>query len=276
MAKTIPNRKTQDIGNIVFMEHVNLTVPDQETATTFYVEGLGMTRDPYMMVGTNNMWINVGQQQFHLPRGEPQHFRGHIGLVVPNLEALLGRLQSVEPKLDHTQFAYQKKSTHVAVTGPWGNQFKVYQANNGFPGSRGIPYVEMRIPAGTAQDIAAFYQDCMHAPAQVKKGRSSQAETWVCAGPGQHLVFRETAEDLEPYDGHHLAVYVADFSGPHSQLKKHKLISSEDNEFQYRFQEIVPPGKRKPVFTIEHEVRSLYHPLYRSPLVNRTGSERLP
>lgn len=48
------------------------------------------------------------------------------------------------------------------------------------------------------------------------------------------------------------------------------------NEFQYRFQDIVPPGKRKPVFTIEHEVRSLYHPLYRSPLVNRTGSERLP
>lgn len=58
MAETTPNRKTQDVGNIVFLEHVNLTVPDQETATTFYVEGLGRTRDPYMMVGTHNMWIN--------------------------------------------------------------------------------------------------------------------------------------------------------------------------------------------------------------------------
>ena len=83
MAKATLNRKTQDVGNIVFLEHVNLTVPDQETATTFYVAGLGFTRDPYMMVDTNNMWVNAGQQQFHLPKGPPQHFRGHIGIVVP-------------------------------------------------------------------------------------------------------------------------------------------------------------------------------------------------
>ena len=54
----------KDVGNIVFFEHLNLTVPDQETATDFYVEGLGLTRDPYMMVGTDNMWINAGKQQF--------------------------------------------------------------------------------------------------------------------------------------------------------------------------------------------------------------------
>ena len=54
------DRTTQDIGNILGMEHVNVTVPDQAIASTFYVSGLGFTRDPYMMVGPGNMWVNVG------------------------------------------------------------------------------------------------------------------------------------------------------------------------------------------------------------------------
>ena len=67
---------SQDVGNIVFFEHVNLTVPDQEIATDFYVDGLGFTRDPYVMVGTRNMWVNCGRQQFHLPRGSRNAFAG--------------------------------------------------------------------------------------------------------------------------------------------------------------------------------------------------------
>ncbi len=276
MGKAGFNRKTQDVGNIVFMEHVNLTVPDQGTATMFYVEGLGFTRDPYRMVGTHNMWINVGQQQFHLPKGPPQRFRGHIGLVVPDLLALEKRLQSIQLKLADTQFSYRAKGNHLAITGPWGNKFQAYEAGNGFTGPRSIPYVEMLVPVGTAPDIQAFYERCLHAPCSLKKGRNGQASVRVCVGPGQSLIFRETTAELPPYDGHHIAIYVSDFSGPYRMLKRHKLISKEDNEFQYRFQELVPPGKKKPVYTIEHEVRSLYHPLYRIPLVNRAGTERLP
>src|SRR6266540_197769 len=83
------DRTAQDIGNILSMEHVNVTIPDQQMAQTFYAAGLGLTRDPYMMVGPENMWINVGQQQFHLPtREKPQVLRGIIGLVMPDLEAL--------------------------------------------------------------------------------------------------------------------------------------------------------------------------------------------
>ena len=37
-------------SNIRLLEHVNLTQPDQRLATLFYVVGLGLTRDPYMMV----------------------------------------------------------------------------------------------------------------------------------------------------------------------------------------------------------------------------------
>ena len=51
MTEQTYDRVTQDIGNILALEHVNVTVPDQAVATTFYVSGLGFTRDPYMMVG---------------------------------------------------------------------------------------------------------------------------------------------------------------------------------------------------------------------------------
>ena len=45
------DRKADDLGNVVALEHVNVTIPDQATAVTFYVLGLGLTRDPYMNVG---------------------------------------------------------------------------------------------------------------------------------------------------------------------------------------------------------------------------------
>ena len=70
------DRATEDIGNIVALEHVNIRVPDQRLATLFYISGLGLTRDPYLMTGVTNMWVNVGRGQFHLPTGEAQVLRG--------------------------------------------------------------------------------------------------------------------------------------------------------------------------------------------------------
>src|SRR5262249_403554 len=48
------DRTAEDLGNIVALEHVNVVVPDQEKATLFYIAGLGLTRDPYMMTGPAN------------------------------------------------------------------------------------------------------------------------------------------------------------------------------------------------------------------------------
>ncbi len=84
----------EDVGNIVAMEHVNTTMPDQSAATVFYILGLGFTRDPHMNVGLNNFWVNIGDQQFHLPTAKPQVLRGHVGLVVRDLPALK---QALEP-----------------------------------------------------------------------------------------------------------------------------------------------------------------------------------
>ena len=66
------DRTTQTVGNIVHLEHVNVRQPNQQLATIFYVSALGLTRDPYMMVGVDNMWVNIGRSQMHLPTGEPQ------------------------------------------------------------------------------------------------------------------------------------------------------------------------------------------------------------
>lgn len=89
------DRSAEDLGNVVALEHVNITVPDQHLATLFYVTGLGLTRDPYLMTGTKNMWVNVGRGQFHLPGGKPQVVRGHVGIVLPDRAALLRRLTNV-------------------------------------------------------------------------------------------------------------------------------------------------------------------------------------
>src|ERR1700716_3278128 len=98
------DRAAEDLGNIVMLEHVNLQIPDQAKGTLFYITGLGLTRDPYMNTGLANMWINVGKSQFHLPTGDPWVLRGAIGLVSPDREALLKRLDRGQKQLARTQF----------------------------------------------------------------------------------------------------------------------------------------------------------------------------
>ena len=102
------DRAAEDLGNSIHFEHVNVTIPDQRLATLFYVAGLGLTRDPYLMVSDTNMWVNVGRSQFHLPDGSAQVLRGHTGIVIAGREALLERLASVAKKLEGTAFAFTR------------------------------------------------------------------------------------------------------------------------------------------------------------------------
>ncbi len=268
------DRSSQDIGNIVALEHVNVRVPDQGIAALFYVVGLGLTRDPYLMVSTDNMWINVGQQQFHLPTGPPQVLPGHVGLALPDLEALTARLKAVRGNLSGTAFGYSIGDGHVLVTCPWGNRLRCHAPRPDVRDtSLGIAYVEFPVRPGRAERIARFYEAVFGAPAMVAP-EVGGAVSRVRVGPRQELVFRETTEEAPPYDGHHVAIYIAHFSRAHAWLAKHGLISEESDEHQYRFQEIVDPETLDPLFTVEHEVRSICHPLYLRPLVNRNPSQR--
>ncbi len=268
------DRTTQDVGNIVALEHVNVQIHDQVTATAFFVQGLGFTRDPYVMVGTENMWINIGQQQFHLPTGEPQVLRGHVGLVVPDLDALTARLESQRPKLAGTAFDYSVEDKYVAVTCPWGNRLRCLPPGPPFGDvTLGLMYVEFPVPPGHADGIARFYQQIMGAPATTSQDDGGPVAR-VRVGHRQELVFRETIAEIRSYSGYHVAIYITDFSGPHRLLKERGLVSEESNESQYRFETIVDPETGLPLYRIEHEVRSFCHPMAFRPLVNRNPAQR--
>jgi hypothetical protein len=86
-------------------------------------------------------------------------------------------------------------------------------------------------------------------------------------------MFRETDREPAPYDGHHVQIYVADFSGPYRKLLDKGLVTEESDQHQYRFKDLADPESGAPLFTIEHEVRSMRHPLFRRPLVNRNPSQ---
>jgi hypothetical protein len=259
----------EDVGNIIALEHINVQVPDQPTAILFYVVGMGFTRDPYLTVGLNNMWINVGEQQFHLPTRKAQVIDGHIGVVVPNLDALASRLESVSGALKETRFSFQRNADHIAVTCPWGNHYRCYESDPAFGDmALGIPYVEFSVKRGTMKSIVAFYQAAFAAPASIESDAAGLFGR-VKIGRAQCLIFRESSEPVAEYDGHHIAVYVANFSGPYDYLNGRGLISEDVRNHQFRFKDIIDPETGKTIFLLEHEVRSLRHPMYHRPFVNR-------
>jgi hypothetical protein len=260
------DRSAEDVGNIVALEHVNLGIADQGLATVFYMSGLGVTRDPYMMTSIDNMWVNVGRSQFHLPTmAKAQRLRGRIGLVIPDREALLQRLDRVKGMLGDTRFAFVERDDHVEATCPWGNRILCHDPSSRFDGMElGMAYVEFDVPRGAASGIADFYRDVFGTCARVE-GAAAHVSVGIC----QELIFRENDAAAEAYDGHHIQVYVANFSGPHGRLVERGLLTEESNQHQYRFQHIADPATGKALFEIEHEIRSLRHPLYARPLVNR-------
>ena len=264
------DRGAEDVGNIIALEHVNVTIPDQRLATLFYVVGMGFARDPYLNVGDENMWANVGNQQFHLPTRAPQVLRGHVGIVVPDVGALKERLAGVRKKLSETRFAFAEEDGCVAVTCPWGNQLRCYAPAPRFGDmTLGMPYVEFAVKRGTAPGIARFYEQAFGVKGALASDESSAT---IPVGRDQTLVFRDS-DVLPPYDGHHIAIYVADFSGPHRFLKQHDLISEESDQHQYRFRDIFDLDSGVKLFEIEHEVRSLKHPMWGRAFVNRNPAQ---
>lgn len=269
------DRTTQDVGNIVHLEHWNVVINDQRLATLFYIVGLGGTRDPFLFPGMENMWVNFGRTQVHMPsRGanpKPERVRGTIGYVVPDLEALKKRLEYAGSEMKRVapekpnQFSWREKDGAVEATCPWGNRVRCHAASPAFGNTElGLVYVDFDVPPGSAEGIALFYNDVMKAPARAERGRAT-----VSIGRNQHLYFTETGAPIPEYDNHHIQVYIADFSAPYRWLRERDLVSMETDEAEWRFQWIVDPRDGRKLFQIEHEVRSMKHRLFGRPLINR-------
>jgi hypothetical protein len=266
------DRTAEDVGNIVGLGHVNTAVADQQLATLFYVSGLGLTRDPFMMTGLDNMWINVGKSQFHLPTGRIEVLRGITALVLPDGKALLDRLARVRGPLNGTRFTFRESNDGVEVTSPWGNRILCHAGDpeRFGPAALGMAYVQFDVRPGAAAGIARFYREVFAAAAELfDDGKRAR----VTVGPRQYFFFAEIDAAQAPYDGHHVQIDIADFSGPYRKLKALGLVSEESSQHQYRFRDIVDPQTRELLFTVEHEVRSLQHPMYGRELVNRDPAQ---
>jgi hypothetical protein len=269
------DRDAQVVGNIVHLEHFNVCIPDQRLATLFYVVGLGGTRDPYLFMGLENMWVNFGRTQCHLPsRAVPPRtevLRGTVGLVVPSLAELKKRLEFAAAEMKRvvpeakTKFSWQEREGTVEATCPWGNRVRCHAPSPQFGNTElGIVYVDFDVPQGTAEGIARFYKEVIKAPAKAEGKRAI-----VSVGRNQRLYFTETSKPLPEYDNHHIQVYIADFGAPYHWLKQRDLITMETDADEWRFQWIVDPKDARKLFQIEHEVRSMKHRLFNRPLVNR-------
>lgn len=264
-------RAEQDLGNIVELGHVNNRIADQRLSTLFYVSGLGLTRDPILMTSTDNMWVNVGKSQFHLPTGEAVYAPcTRTGLIVPGREALLARLAKVKKELEGTKFSFHETNDGVDTTCPWGNRITVHQPDEKRFGPQrlGMPYVEFDVPRGAAQGIARFYREMIGALATAgsdERGDHARIE----AGNHQALYFREGDKVNVVNKTHHIMIFVCDFSGPHGRLNARGLVSEESNAAQYRFEDIVDLDTGKSLYVIDHEVRSMRNTMYGRELVNR-------
>jgi len=312
---TLPLSQTQDVGNVLHLEHINLEVTDLGACTVFYMEALGLTRDPFQRVGPGTSWVNIGLSQFHIITKEGQEkgevIDGHVGLIVPSIDDVIKSLKAAVVKYKNFHnYSYKFEleenlssvgksipspflsdiSRYINVTCPWGNTFRIYENNESinYRGGLGIAYIELFCNKGTAAKIGTFYQKFLGTPPalvgqQVENGDLAFAK--VIIGPKQVLVFRETDRKVA-YSTYHFCIYIADFSGTYHKFAKNNLFFTKhkfDDKCetieqalfysQFRFDRIVDPDNISEVlFVLEHEVRSVVHPNYLRPLVNRSGN----
>ena len=263
------DRAAEDLGNSIHFEHVNVTVPDQRLATLFYVAGLGLTRDPYLMVSDTNMWVNVGRSQFHLPNGGPQVLRGHTGIVIAGREALLERLASVA-KSSKAPRSLHRAQRPCPGDLPLGQPHSLLRARcRAFRAHHaGHPLCRIRRAGGTAKGICAFYAEIIEMQAEVLNGETRCADQ---GRQGSIPHFRETdrraAGVRRPSrpDRHH------NFSGPYHRLREKSLVSTEDNHI-IRFRDSRPRGRQA---SVHRRARGAQHdaPDLLRPLVNRNPAE---
>lgn len=262
-----------EIGGIIHLDHVNFATPDQEMATVFFINGLGLTRDPYQRADEQNMGVNVGLQQFHLPRrGEKTPpFHGMVGLVVPDLAGIKERLELLGGlgKFDGTPYSWDEQDGTVILTSPFGYRLRLHPAGS-IPFLRpvGIAYVEVPVPPETADRIARFYREIVRAPVALS-AIAGEKTALVTAGPHQQIRFIERA--LDDYNTHsmHISYYVTHYNELREAAAANGSLMGAGRGEVFFFDKIFDPDTGETIITIQNEVRSAYHPDFMRQLVNR-------
>jgi len=303
--------QAREASPFVSLEHLNLNVPSwTQELEKFWFDALGFVRDPRAETvfqgiqrtgGTASglVWANIGLQQIHMPLGEPenpsQRGRGELGLGYADLNELTKRLECHSIPCEEVE-KQGPFPAGIRFESPTGVRLRAQQVTQpllgpteaiaapssvGLPGGPslgiGLVYAEFVCGVGVAAAICRFYEQVLVVPAVAADG--------VCVVPlqDQSLIFREVSGEVEPYDGHHVAVYVGNiskgdtvesFKAMYCRSKEAGLVwnnprfpmftydTLEDavrfNEF--RVKDLVDPLTGKVVYELEHEIRSLAHP----------------
>ena len=275
------HERLPEVGGILHLEHFNFEMQDHELATLFFMNGLGLTRDPYKRTDETNMGVNIGLQQFHLPRrGNPTPpFYGEIGLIVPDLAAAHVRLERVQ-KLGHfdgTQYEMMEVSDdQLLVQSPWGVCMRLWRPGVlPFQRPLGLVYVDIPVAPGTAEKLSAFYVNLLAAPFQMED-LDGETSAVVSAGPYQQLRFRE--RELEDYNlyAFHVAYYISNYNRVRDTAIGAGVLLGEGKGQVCFIEGPFDPETGELLLAFQQEWRSVYHPDFMRPLVNRWPMEAEP
>ena len=268
------NQKLPEIGNILHLEHINFEGADHELATIFFMNGLGFTRDPYRRTDETNLGVNVGMQQFHLPRrGNPTPpFYGEVGLVVPDLAVIKSRLDRLAEmgKFDATPYdLLMLDDATMRVMSPFGISLRLYPAGSlAFLKPMGLAYVDIPIKPGKAIQLQKFYRDFLKTPSILCELENEKSLV-VTFGPHQYVRFREREiEDYKLYS-FHIAYYVTNYNFYRDRVIEQGSLQGKGLGELFFFEELFDPKTGELILCFQQEVRSIYHPDFMRPLINR-------
>lgn len=150
----------------------------------------------------------------------------------------------------------------------------------------GIDYVEFNCPMGTAEKISLFYDAVLDATTctSALRGTNDGGKYAIIAlgnvdengRADQSLLFRETSQEIPPYDGHHIAIYVGESAADFEQAfrnaetagivwvnprfsDKTENIQGARKWKQFRFKDIIDMKTGEKIYELEHEMRSIEH-----------------
>ena len=274
MTNNIEREKFPEVGGIIHLEHFNFEVMDHDSATKFFINGLGFTRDPYRRTDETNMGVNIGMQQFHLPRRgkKTPPFIGELGLIVPEIPIIKARLDRLEKlgKFEKSGYAILELTEDIMrVRSPHGVHLTLHRAGTlPFLRPLGLCYVDIPVMPGAAERIADFYRRVMEAPAEIA-ALDGETSAVVTFGAHQYVRYRERV--LDDYNLHdfHVAYFVSNFNKIRDRVVKQGSLMGAGAGQVFFFDELFDPDSGERIIRFPQEVRSLYHPDFMRPLVNR-------
>ena len=138
-----------------------------------------------------------------------------------------------------------------------------------------MAYVLFDVPVGTSEGIARFYHEILETGATVKRLEGAPA-AHVSVGQHQQLIFRECKGRLPKYDGHHVQLYVNNFSGPHAKLRERGGSPPDASEPTRVITVRLPKSLHESLRTEAHEKRTSMNKLCISKLLQMVDEQLIP